>query len=215
MLNWLKTNWFLAGLLVLALVAVYRLRFSASAVTPKVNHEKYTVASNPEEGQSLFAVTSTSSGNQVVAMPTIEQADAKAFLLRFAKVAQSERDKYQVPASALLACAYVNSFSGTRILVTSANNYFAIPCGPQWSGDTYAAGEAGTCYRKYEKAWDSFRDASVLLTAQPWAKTAIDKGEKTGTAWIALLAKHGFSDVTNAEAEMLKVYKAFRLFELD
>jgi flagellum-specific peptidoglycan hydrolase FlgJ len=215
MLQWIKANWFLVGLLILGVLAAYRLRLFPTAKAHQKSEEKYTAAPEAGEGQSLFALTGTTSSNSTQTMPEIEQGIAKSFLLRFAKVVQGERDKYQVPASALLACAYVNSFSGTRRVVESANNYFAIPCGPDWSGDTYAAGEAGTCYRKYEKAWDSFRDASKLLSAQPWAKSAIEKGEKDGKAWINLLARHGFSDVANAEAEMLKVYKAFKLFELD
>ncbi len=89
----------------------------------------------------------------------------QAFVDRFRHVAATEEKKFGVPAAIILANGLYHSRAGTSEAVTRANNYFALPCTPDWKGATISLG--GRCYRSYDNAWLSFRDHSKLLS--PWA----------------------------------------------
>lgn len=211
MLQFIKKNWFYIGLFALAVIYFKKELRAYVSPSPSAGQEKFT-EKKEGEGQSLLGI---GTGGKIVAraMPDIAPADAKAFLKRFAKVAQGEQEKFKVPASALLALAYVNSYAGTRPLATEGNNYFATPCGSLWDGDQMNVSEQ--CYRRYEKAWDSFRDASSQLSATRWAQAISKKGNNDWQTWVEAFAQNEYSDVPDAANEMGKVVKAYRLFELD
>jgi hypothetical protein len=212
MIRFIKTNWFVIGLVLLALLGWYRKSFrfnlgGSSADQP----EKYTDASGTKStgGSWLGLLGDRSSAHK---MPQIDTATAKAFLRRFGKVTKPEQEKFGLPASVMLACAYVNSHAGQRATVGGANNYFALRCGGGWtSGNVDIEGQ---CFRRYATPWESFRDASNTFVAQDWCKQAI-ADRLSREAWVALLVKQGCSDVADAEQEMLRIIKAYRLHELD
>lgn len=215
MLQFVKKYWFYIGLLVLAMI--YFRKDLISYVSPGTGKstEKYTAAEKEGEGQSLFGLTATGTGSLTAnaPMPEIPEETAKVFLRRFAKVAQGENKKYSIPASALLALAYVNSHSGTRALAEEANNFLALSCGENWDGPTAEIGEQ--CFRRYETAWMSFRDGSEQLSATRWAQKLIKEKVKDPGVWADAFEEHNYTDIKNAGKEMKKVIKAFRLFELD
>jgi hypothetical protein len=213
MIGLIKKYWFYMGLI---LIAGFYFKKEISAFLHARMHktpEKYTVKVE-EGGQSLFSLGGDGGAASGVKteLPEIEAASAKAFLRRFAKVVQGEREKFGIPASALLALAYVNSHCGERAITKEANNFFALTCGENWDGPEAQSGDV--CFRSYETAWASFRDAATNLSATRWAQQ-LRKKEADPEAWMAAFAEHGYSDVVNAEAQMKKVFKAYRLFELD
>jgi Mannosyl-glycoprotein endo-beta-N-acetylglucosaminidase len=215
MVQFIKKHWFYIGLAILAMV--YFRKEIKAYVGPNGTPvpEKFTQTPDSEAGgQSLFNIgQETKASGVATIMPDVPEADAKAFLRRFAKVAQGEYQKYKIPSSALLALAYVNSHGGTRSLATEGNNYFARICGGNWDGSNMDIG--GTCYRRYDKAWDCFRDASSQLSATRWAQALIQNKDTKWEQWIKAFADNEYSDVKNAKEEMIKVVKAYRLFELD
>ena len=218
-MNWkfIKTNWFTIALVLLVPVYIAQKNFSSDpgkAITPgqkgskEANPEKYTSA---EQNTFLgFSLESTPSGVQ---KSSPDGATAVAFLQRFGKVTVSERKKFGVPASVLLACAYVNSAAGQRETATTANNYFALPCSDGWEGETAKIG--GKCVRRYETAWASFRDFSIFLSSQEWFGSVRKSAGKDWRAWVKELDQKGISDVPNFSAEMEKVIAAYRLYDLD
>lgn len=218
-MNWkfIKTNWFTIALVLLVLVYIAQKNFSSGpgkAITPgqkeskEANPEKYTAA---EQNTFLgFSLESAPSGAQ---KSSPDGATAVAFLQRFGKVTVSERKKFGVPASVLLACAYVNSAAGQRETATTANNYFALPCADDWEGETAKIG--GKCVRRYETAWASFRDFSIFLSSQEWFGSVRKSAGKDWRAWAKELDRKGISDVPNFSGEMEKVITAYRLYDLD
>ncbi len=216
MVQFIKKNWFYLGLAILA--AIY-FRKEVNAYFHKgtpLAQEKFTAAAKPEDGQSLFGIgggESAPPGGARVAMPDVPDAEAKAYLRRFAKVAQGEFQKYKLPASAFLALSYVNSHAGTRSVATTGNNFFARTCGSQWDGERVEVG--GLCYRQYARPWDSFRDASSQISATRWAQALLQEKETRWEKWVEAFAANGYTDVQDAPKEMAKVIKAYRLFELD
>lgn len=89
-------------------------------------------------------------------------AEVAAFIERFKKVAVTEMEKYNIPASVTLAQSLLASQAGTSIIAVQTNNYFNLECKNGW--DKANATFDGTCIRKYETAWFSFRNHSKHLT---------------------------------------------------
>ncbi len=186
-MNWklFKTNWFTIALVLIMLLSITRkfLPFgSGGNALPKKekqkdsNPEKYTATDN----QSLLDLSS-SSRPQAAPEPVVDKPAAVAFIRRFENVAVSERKKFGIPSSILLACAYVNSTAGKADWVNRTNNFFALPCEPDWEGETATIN--GKCLRRYESAWASFRDFSIFLTSRDWygsVKKSAGKDWQTG-----------------------------------
>lgn len=215
-----KTNWFWISLALIVLVALVQKKghlFKLPTAPEKREQsaappaEKYTTAT-AEPNNAQMAMLPTSS-RPARALPAIDDATAMAFLRRFGNVAVGEHKKYGIPASVVLACAYINSSAGQRPTTQQANNFFALPCSPSWEGRT--ASIDGHCYRRYERAWDSFRDFSLYLHNQDWLPEARKNCGSDWRKWANALASHDLSDVANFETEIRKVVEAYRLFELD
>jgi len=111
-----KTNWFPIAVIILVLAAIVKKNWLSVAAHDGKGRdvEKITdngaIATSQETQASLFTWASRSSVN----LPDIPETVAIPFLQRFGKVAAGEQEKFGIPASVLLACAYVNSFSGKR-----------------------------------------------------------------------------------------------------
>lgn len=216
-----KTNWFVIGCVVLVMVAIFRknpsLLFKKSTVPPaqeltSVKREKYTDQGKHESGKSLFGLLPESSP-ELKSMPRVSDDDAGAFLQRFGRLTVGEQKKFGIPASVLLASAYVNSFAGERDVAKTAHNYFGISCSPTWDGKVANIGEH--CYRRYATPWESFRDFSIYLSRQDWVVDMRRNSAQDWQAWVNALAEHQDSDVAGYREEMIKVIQAYRLFELD
>ncbi|MEZ4988463.1 MAG: glucosaminidase domain-containing protein [Saprospiraceae bacterium] len=93
----------------------------------------------------------------------VSEPDIEAFVQRFQHVAQSEQEKFGIPASIILAHALLQSNAGTLPVASVGYNYFALPCTSDWEDQTQD-GSSSECLRKYNNAWLSFRDHSLFLT---------------------------------------------------
>ena len=215
--KFIKTNWFSIALVPLVLGAIARknLRFNnGGSASPdrkeqkEANPEKYTAAG----GKSTLDILPESAGLSR-RLPSVDKAAAIAFVRRFEKVAISERKKFGIPSSVLLACAFVNSSAGQRNFVEPANNFFALPCTSDWEGET--ATVDGRCLRKYESAWASFRDFSIFLSSQEWFGSVKKSAGKDWQVWIKEIADRDISDVPNVRNELEKAIQTYRLYDLD
>lgn len=213
--KFIKTNWFYLALSLMIVGALMRKSLRPATVAPGqvMTTEKFTATTaTQEEGISLFGGLGDGA-RPLQRFPEIDAAVAENFLRRFGKVTPGEQQKFGIPASVLLAAAYVNSFAGERDMAKGANNYYAMPCSGDWQGRTASYG--GRCYRQYERAWDSFRDFSQLVRGQSWFAEAHKNAGGDWKSWVKALDGKGLSDVENFGAEMEKVIRAYRLFELD
>lgn len=210
--KFIKTNWFAVALMFLLLVAIGRnnprFRFW-DAGKPTVSTGKYTTV-NP--GSTAHLDLFGESGAPTVSMPTVDDATAVSFLQRFGNVAVNERKKFGIPPSVLLACAYVNSFSGQREAAQQGNNFFALPC-TGWDGSIVTI--EGQCFRKYDTAWASFRDFGLYMGSQPWFSTVRQDAGSDWQQWLKALDGKGVSDVRNHTSEIKTIIETYRLYELD
>lgn len=88
------------------------------------------------------------------------------YLVKYQAIAISEMERTGIPASIKLAQAVLESDYGRSTLAEKANNHFGIKCGGNWSGKTYHKKDddpGSSCFRKYERAEESFYDHSEFL----------------------------------------------------
>ena len=142
----------------------------------------------------------------------VDQSVKEAYLERFAHVAKSEQEKFQIPASIILANALLHSQGGYNNLSTDYNNHFSIPCGDNWDGGMGSS--EGTCYRIYESAWMSFRNHSQYITSGKFADL-VDLDATDYHGWAKGLAKRNFSNDKNLAKNLIRIIEQYGLNDLD
>ena len=118
------------------------------------------------------------------------------YVKRFAKVAQTEMEKYGIPASITLAQGLLESNAGESRLATRNNNHFGIKCFSRtcrkghcsnFTDDTHK-----DFFRKYKSAWESYRGHSYLLRADRY-KPLYKLDRKDYKGWAKGLKKAGYA----------------------
>jgi flagellum-specific peptidoglycan hydrolase FlgJ len=156
-------------------------------------------------------------GGGVVSAPkselsNIDEKTVEAYLKRFAHVAISERKKYGVPSSIILANGLFHSFAGSRDIAQSGNNHFGIGCSSDWQGDKLTF--QNHCYRIYENAWMSFRDHSLFLTSGKYSNL-LQFDQTDYKSWAKELEKRDFSEFPDLEKNLIEIIEKYGLSELD
>ncbi len=134
-------------------------------------------------------------------LKAVDDATRRAYLSRFARVAQGEQKKYGVPSSVLLATALLMSQAGESEAARKGNNHFALHCSPDWQGES--GQYSGACLRHYENAWTSFRDCSLFLTTGSNARLCPEGGNYK--EWAKALGKMGFPGGDDFAGQLIQV----------
>jgi hypothetical protein len=209
MVKLIKAHWFSIGIVLIAAYAVtkkYTTVFqTANHGKPQKQTEKFT--------QKTPEVVEMGLANGASATLQIEDVVALAFLKRFNQVAIGEYKKFGIPASIILANAYVNSLAGQHALAKDANNMFKLPCTSEWAGKTVSFD--GRCYRKYERPWDSFRDFSHYLNRKEWFLATRQQLGTDWQKWLDVLVARKIASVESRKEDIQRVIEHYRLFELD
>lgn len=154
------------------------------------------------------------SKKRVSALQSLTQIDAttkNAYLKRFLHVAKAEQNKFGIPASIILANAFLHSHAGRRKFAKGGNNHFGIPCTAEWSGAQQKL--EGNCYRSYQTAWNSFRDHSLYLTGDQFANLRrLDPLDYK--AWAKALERANFSEEPSLAKSLIKVIEDYGLQQL-
>lgn len=211
--NFFKTNWFSFALVLLVLIAI--LRGSGKFLLQNyMSAEKSRERAMVSESRSPTHFSlGAEPGNRPAQPLEVDQATATAFLKRFAPVAVSERKKFGVPASILVAAAFLNSNVGLSDAATEANNYFAIPCTKDWEGGS--ASLDNLCVRKYETAWASWRDFSIFLATQDWYGGLRQSAGNDWQKWAKGMNGKNISPVSNFGKKLAEVIVYYHLEDLD
>jgi len=119
-----------------------------------------------------------------------------AYVKRFAKTAQTEMEKYGIPASITLAQGLLESNVGESRLATQNNNHFGIKCFSKRCKKGHCANYTDDShkdfFRKYKSTWESFRAHSKLLQAKRYRPLyKLDKKDYKG--WAHGLKKAGYA----------------------
>ncbi|WP_367388679.1 glucosaminidase domain-containing protein [Lewinella sp. LCG006] len=118
------------------------------------------------------------------------------YLDRFAQVAQTEMEKYGIPASIKMAQAILESRAGQAMDAKVDNNHFGKPMAGQ----------------PYESAWRNWREHSLLLVNR---HPDLLKHDKDFRAWARGLEKAGYNKSPNYANQLLEIIDRFHLEQLD
>lgn len=183
-------------------------------VKPSTPHEKMTENATAINGSvnrlelPFIGGRSAPKRNLQAELSAISEADKHAFLQRFANVARQEQERYDIPASVILATALHQSLAGKRDMALQAQNHFALPCGGEWRSACQSF--QGKSYRKYETAWASFRDFSLYAT-EHFAEL---KGSNYAS-WAMGMQRTNFGEDEAFAKNLIQIIEGYRLQELD
>ncbi len=140
-----------------------------------------------------------------------------AYIEKYKDVAQTNRDKYGIPASIILGQAILESGSGTGPLSQYANNHFGIKCHKDWTGQSikYDDDSLEECFRKYENPYDSFRDHAVFLTSGSRYVPLFKLDRKDYKAWANGLKNAGYATDSLYPTKLIGLIERFELYKYD
>lgn len=141
-----------------------------------------------------------------------------AYVDRFAQTAQTEMEKYKIPASITLAQGLLESNVGESRLATQNNNHFGIKCFSKKCKKGHCANFTDDShkdfFRKYKSTWESFRAHSKLLQAKRYRPLyKLDKMDYE--AWAHGLKKAGYATDKKYAPKIIQLIKDLNLDKYD
>jgi len=167
-----------------------------------------------EQLNIIGGYSSSTEGEDALYTAMLSAGDTRLTALaeRFAQVAAAEQAKFGIPASITLASLLLHSQGGKAALVQKGNNFFAMPCTPDWLGDT--VNEGGRCYRYYESAWMSIRDHSLFMTTGKQTKFRQLRG-KPYREWARAIERTAVYPHPHMASQLLRTIERFELQQYD
>lgn len=146
---------------------------------------------------------------------TYEDA-TEAYIANFNAIAMEEMRKYKIPASITLAQGILESGSARGRLAVEANNHFGIKC-HEWTGDKiYHDDDASQeCFRKYERAEQSYEDHSVFLTGRNRYADLFKLDEDDYRGWAKGLRAAGYATDRKYPEKLIGLIERFQLYKYD
>lgn len=145
------------------------------------------------------------------------QTVTEQYIENWYAVAQAEMLEYGIPASITLAQGILESGSGQSKLAKEANNHFGIKCHLDWEGDKvyHDDDEDNECFRKYDKAEDSFRDHSLFLKERGRYSALFDLKASDYKGWAKGLKKAGYATNPKYADLLINLIERYDLHKYD
>ncbi|MEM1325728.1 MAG: glucosaminidase domain-containing protein [Bacteroidota bacterium] len=143
--------------------------------------------------------------------------NCKNYVKRFAKVAQTEQEKFGIPASITLAQGLLESDAGDSRLAVESSNHFGIKCRSKCKGCTcrnYTDDSQYDMFRVFGSAWESYREHSLLLTGDRY-KHLLDLDISDYRAWAHGLKKAGYATDKRYAEKLIAIVESLELSVYD
>jgi LysM repeat protein len=139
------------------------------------------------------------------------------YISLYKDLAVKEMKNYRIPASITLAQGILESENGNSPLALEANNHFGIKCHKEWTGKTYIQDDdtKDECFRKYQKAEDSYRDHSEFLTTRDRYKSLFDLDITDYKGWAYGLKQAGYATNPRYPEILIRIIEENGLMDLD
>ena len=113
----------------------------------------------------------------------------------YKNIAIAEMKRSGIPASITLAQGILETENGNSDLVRRSNNHFGIKCKSTWTGEsvTHTDDAPNECFRKYNSAWDSYKDHSDYLKNTPRYASLFQLAASDYKGWAYGLRKAGYA----------------------
>jgi flagellum-specific peptidoglycan hydrolase FlgJ len=163
----------------------------------------------------------TSSGNSEVLVATsktkVTQQTIFDYVLQYKDIAMGNMKSYGIPASIILAQGILESGAGYGRLAASANNHFGIKCHKEWTGEkVYHDDDAlQECFRKYDKASESYRDHALFLTSRGRYSKLFSLPKGDYEAWARGLRAAGYATDPKYPEKLILYIEKYKLHQYD
>ena len=143
--------------------------------------------------------------------------DNEAYIQKYCNIAMREMNDYGIPASITLAQGILDSAAGTSRLAVQANNHFGIKCHNDWSGEKiyHDDDKRNECFRKYERAEESFIDHSQFLKDRPRYSFLFELDKTDYKAWAKGLKQAGYATDPNYPNRLITLIEKYELYKYD
>ena len=168
-----KNNYGKIGILAIIIILTFKMNVPVAENNTQLTEnqliEQSAIFSLPDEAPTaILANNIQNEAQNTIILSRLENINAetkKYFLKRFVKVAQSEQQKFKIPASICLAFSILYSGFDTNEISQNYQNYFHLSCQELTSKNAQTVDYQGECLLKFETAWAGFRAQSEFLIA--------------------------------------------------
>ena len=145
------------------------------------------------------------------------QNKTEEYIETYKDIAIIEMNMYAIPSSITLAQGILESGNGESRLAIEGNNHFGIKCHDNWNGETIIADddEKGECFRKYDKAADSYRYHSLFLAERERYASLFSLSSTNYKAWAKGLKKAGYATNSKYPTLLIDLIKKYNLSRFD
>ncbi len=167
---------------------------------------------------SIFSIADLKPKKQLSKKEKAKRDRQMTYVEKHVKIAQTEMEKYGIPASIKLAQGLVETNAGASRLATGNNNHFGIKCFSRkckkghcsnFTDDTHK-----DFFRKYGSTWESYRAHSQLLTHKRY-KSLFNLGKNDYRAWAHGLKKAGYATDKRYAEKLIQVIDDLQLHRYD
>ena len=140
-----------------------------------------------------------------------------AYIDQFDEIAKSNMKQYGIPASIILGQGILESGAGTGPLSVLANNHFGIKCHKDWTGPSvkYDDDAAQECFRKYERATESYQDHALFLSTRQRYKNLFELEKNDYKQWAIGLKAAGYATDPKYPEKLTSIIERYQLQKYD
>lgn len=138
------------------------------------------------------------------------------YIFEYSGIAKDEMKSYGIPASITLAQGILESGAGYGELTSRAKNHFGIKC-HDWKGDSvyHDDDRSQECFRKYDRASESFRDHSLFLKNRKRYARLFTFSQRDYKSWARGLREAGYATDKKYPQKLISIIERYRLYEFD
>jgi len=142
----------------------------------------------------ITIITSCRTTKHIVPTTTLPAIE-NTYINTYKDIAVSEMKRTGIPASIILAQGMIESDEGRSSLAREANNHFGIKCHNDWTGGKvyHDDDSRNECFRRYNRAEDSFYDHSDFLRSVPRYSFLFSLSRTDYKGWAHGLKKAGYA----------------------
>lgn len=188
--------------------------FFQEKVSTEITHTAYTVNAS---GGDIF--TPKGAAIAPLAEKSKKKIDpfASAYIERFSKVAQSEMQMFGIPASIKLAQGLLESNNGKSRLAAENFNHFGLKCFSKSCKKGHCSNHSDDShkdfFRKYQSAWESWRDHSQFLMGARYAH--LKDYDMNYKKWAKGLKKAGYATDKKYDKKLIDIIEQYDLHRFD
>jgi flagellum-specific peptidoglycan hydrolase FlgJ len=170
-----------------------------------------------ENAANEFNIVSVFEKSKKNAPSTMDAKQAKCwdYVTRFVSVARAEKTKFGIPISITLAQGLLESDAGESSLTRKANNHFGVKTFDKKVSHVVMKDDTPRDkFKKYNSAWESYRDHSQLLMRDHYKHLQfLSKTDYVG--WAKGLEKAGYATDPFYAEKLVKIIESLQLYRFD